>query len=232
MTHPEPGTLPPSHGPSRTVDIGETASQPPEATAPGVLAITGPIWPRQVTDRYDRVWTWVRGYSCYRYDGSGTHTIFSDPEPLRDQDGPLYLVSDVNEIIHPDLAQYNLDVRRTTPAVGNAFEWAWEHSRAEGLARAVLLTLAWDADPYAPTPWPGYTHLWIHTGTDVDPNHKHTRRDLDPVADAVVELAALDELGIQLIDRNACIDYARSSPLANYVLPGYQRWMTEHEVAW
>lgn len=113
---------------------------------------------------------------------------------------------------------------KTTPA-GNVFEWRWEHSQATGLAREVLLRLAWDWDyEDAPAPWnrmprwPGYRCLALDFD-DVT---------VDDVMEAVVQLVALGELHIdELAVARTGADLSRGCPEVAYTFPGYQKWLAE-----
>lgn len=227
-----------SHGLTNSLGVvvgGTQRAVPPEPPGPGVSAITGPIWPYQVTDRHGLLWTMVNEVNAgyYRHNGANS-TVLSVPEELRDHDGPLalYIDSPFSDIIDdPDLLDGVLAAKRVEHQPRNVFEWVWEHSRADNLAREVLLELAWSYDiDDSPSTWPGYLHLRFHT---VPEGHTFTETDLDPVADAVTELIALEELSI---DADAISrwnsDLTRSCPQVTYGFPAYQQWLVSHEVPW
>jgi hypothetical protein len=201
---------------------GATASARTPDSLPGPSGVCA-IWPQTHTDHLGRRWVWVPDYECYRHDedpfGS---TALSLPQTLADR-----------QIAH----------RATLPV--NVFEWVFAHTRATGLAREVLLNLAWnEAVDLEPTPWPGYVYLWNNTSDTVEVGHQHTDADLEPIADAVVELIALGELllittpvlSVPVPDDApalpAGVDLSRSCPDVAYTLPAYQQWLVEHEVAW
>jgi hypothetical protein len=142
------------------------------------------------------------------------------------------------------LADRQIETRAELPI--NVFEWVFTHSRATGLARQVLLNLAWDeAADLEPPPWPGYVYLWINSRTE---GHEFTNADLERVADAVVELIALGELLLITTPVDPClvpdpaaedspalpagVDLSRSCPDVGYTLPAYQQWLVDHEQAW
>lgn len=108
----------------------------------------------------------------------------------------------------------------------NVFEWVWEHSRAVGLAREILLELAWDpATDRALPHWPGYLQLWFHTGDDAGPNHSYTESDLYPIEVAVLELLALEELSLDaLAIARTGADLSRACPDVTYTFPAYRTW--------
>jgi hypothetical protein len=168
---------------------------------------------------------WDPGLDCYRHD-EHHGTILCTAETLADR---------------------QIEARTGLPL--NVFEWVFAYSRATGLARQVLLNLAWDeAADLEPAPWPGYTYLWNNTSDNVARGQQHTEADLEPIADAVVELIALGELllinpsedpvpvATDFPDNVAVfpstVDLSRSCPDVTYTLPTYQRWTVEHEVAW
>jgi hypothetical protein len=220
-TPPPSGTL--SDG-CRPV-VGATASARTPDQSPDQSGVTA-IWSQTHTDHLGRLWTWDPGFDCYRHADTSGGTILSLPETLADR---------------------QLAVRAALPL--NVFEWVWEHSRATGLAREVLLNLAWTpAIDYEHLPWPGYLHLWLHSGDDVTVDHQYTEDDLRPVVEAVMELIALGELllinpsedpvpmATDFPDNVAVfpstVDLSRSCLDVTYTLPAYQRWTVEHEVSW
>lgn len=206
--------------------VGGTAAS---AVAPDKSSPTGPglraIWPPTHTDHLQRYWVWDPGLDCYRYD-EHHGTILCTAETLADR-----------QIAH----------RATLPL--NVFEWVFAYSRATGLARQVLLNLAWDeAADLEPPPWPGYLQLWLNTddqpGDIITP---FTEAHLNPIADAVMELIALGELLLITTPVFPClvpdphddvpalpagVDLSRACPDVEYTLPAHQQWLTEHEVAW
>jgi hypothetical protein len=179
------------------------------------------------------------------------------PDQSPDQSG-VTAFWDLSQIIttDSDAERYLTLKQRHTPETWShgAFEWAWEHSRATGIAREVILNLAWqlngDTDFEPNDRWPGYLHLWLHTSDDIAPmdeGHHYTEEDLEPIADAVTELIALGELllikpgedpGAVGLDEpyapmflGGPVDLSRACPHVGYVLPGYQKWLSR-EVAW
>jgi hypothetical protein len=167
---------------------------------------------------------WDIGLGCYRHD-EHHGTILCTAEALADR---------------------QIEARAGLPL--NVFEWVWEHSCATGLAREVLLNLAWTpAIDYEPLTWPGYLHLWLHSGDDVTVDHQYVEDDLRPVVEAVIELIALGELLLITTPvlpvvvpeppdgeptLPAGVDLSRACPDVTYTLPAYQQWLTEHEVSW
>ena len=103
---------------------------------------------------------------------------------------------------------------------GNAFEWVLAESRAEGLARRVLLTLVWhwESDPDTDPTWPGYWWLWE--------NVIEGAARVEDIEDAVLELVALGELSLDpralAEDRDA--DLLWGVPAVRCWLPAYQAW--------
>lgn len=212
------------------------------ATAPDTRPPTGPglraIWPQTCTDRDGRLWTWDREIGCYSHDGPDG-PILRTRELLRDVHGPLTSPACAG---HPnDPAERYLNLKdRSTSGAGNAFEWVLEHSRATGLAKHVLLNLAFEVDgdvDNEPTignpPWPGYLHLWLLVDDGSYASMApFTESDLDPIAEAVMELIALGELLLitEQVDPSS-MDLARSCPGVEYTLPTYRAW-TVRELAW
>lgn len=183
---------------------------------------------------------------------AGTTASARTPDESPDQSG-VTAFWDLSQPITTDAdAERYLTLKaRHTPGAQGAWEWAWEHSRATGTAREVILNLArqldGDTDSDPDETWPGYLHLWLHTSADVPDGHVYTDADLEPVADAVTELIALGELllikpgedpGAVALDEpyapmflGGPVDLSRACPHVGYVLPGYQQWL-EREVAW
>jgi hypothetical protein len=167
---------------------------------------------------------WDTGLGCYRHD-EHQGTILCTAEALADR---------------------QIEARAGLPL--NVFEWVFAHSRATGLARQVLLNLAWDeAADLEPPPWPGYLQLWLSAGHDDVDQAPFTEANLDPIADAVIELIALGELLLittpvlsVVVPESpdgepalpAGVDLSRCCPEVAYTLPAYQQWRVEHEVSW
>jgi hypothetical protein len=179
------------------------------------------------------VWTWDAGLDCYRHADTDGGTTLALAETLADR---------------------QIEVRAGLPI--NVFEWVFAHSRATGTTRQVLLNLAWDeAADLEPPPWPGYLQLWLSAGHDDVDQAPFTEANLEPIADAVIELIALGELLLinhsedpvpvapVVVAEDGRIyghvaawpnpaDLARACPNVTYTLPAYQQWRVEHEVSW
>lgn len=183
---------------------------------------------------------------------AGTTASARTPDASPDQSG-VTAFWDLSQPIttDADAGRYLTLKERHALGAQDAFEWAWEHSRATGIAREVILNLAWQLDGDVDTDhddrWPGYLHLWLHTSTHVPDGHVYTDIDVEPVADAVTELIALGELllinpgedpdAVALDEPlvpmfpGAPVDLSRACPNVAYVLPSYQEWILR-EVAW
>lgn len=175
---------------------------------------------------------------------AGTTASARTPDQSPDQSGVTAFWDPSRPITtDADAERYlTLKQRHTLPAQG-AFEWAWEHSRATGIAREVILKLAWDCGAFVRT-WPGYLDLWVRVTGDGLGGRFYTDADLEPIADAIVELIALGELLLinpgedpDAVDPDgpmfpgAPVDLSRACPHVSYTLPGYQQWL-DREVAW
>jgi hypothetical protein len=223
MPHPTPtpsGTL--TNG-CRPV-AGTTASARTPDSLPGPSGVRA-IWPPTHTDHLGRAWTWDAGLDCYRHADTDGGTTLALAETLADR---------------------QIEVRAGLPL--NVFEWVFAHSRATGTTRQVLLNLAWDeAADLEPLPWPGYLQLWLSAGHDDVDQPPFTEANLDPIADAVIELIALGELLLittpvlpVVVPESpdgepalpAGVDLSRCCPEVAYTLPAYQQWRVEHEVSW
>ncbi|MGH3477895.1 MAG: hypothetical protein ACRDTZ_01015 [Pseudonocardiaceae bacterium] len=102
----------------------------------------------------------------------------------------------------------------------NVFEWCWEHSRAEGDTRRILLWLAFRDEHYGTQPkLPSITA--IGSALNV-PWHAVSRH--------LTELVNLGELSLNPDDQ--AITYDTYELSAYYEFSAYQAWLTEHEVAW
>jgi hypothetical protein len=205
---------------------GTTASARTPDSLPGPSGVCA-IWPQTHTDHLGRAWIWDAGLDCYRHADTDGGTTLALAETLADR---------------------QIEVRAGLPV--NVFEWVFAHSRATGIARQVLLNLAWDeAADLEPPPWPGYLHLWFNTDDEPGDTNgtQFTESDLNPIADAVVELIALGELLLittQVLSvvvpestdgkpaLPAGVDLSRSCPDVAYTLPAYQQWLVKHEVSW
>jgi hypothetical protein len=133
------------------------------------------------------------------------------PPPITDQFSRDWVWSAVWECYRYDTETATL-LRDPAEVCGNIFEWAWTYSRADGPAREVLLFLTFNDLSH----WPGYAQLASCLPPDAD---------LDDVAAAVLELAALGELDLHGI--TADTDLSQACETVSYGFPAYQAWCAQ-----
>lgn len=168
----------------------------------------GSCFPTELGDRHGRLWTLDRAQGCYRHD-SDYGTVFRTLGMLRAEEGPL--TGPPSRDGSDAEAERYLDVKDLFAPVGNVFEWVLAHSRATGLAREVLRTLAWNAQPDTVNVWPGAEHLARVLADNSDDG-------VGDVEQAQMELIALGELTF----------YGQREDQLAYQFPAYQQWLLDN----
>jgi hypothetical protein len=201
----------PDGAPHNETITGSAKLEGPHSTTEGHPMSTPGI-PHQLHDRHGRLWAWDGTLGAYRHD-TPTETLVKTLTDLTADCGPLTPPPAGT----PDDPQEILDrIQALKPTPGtNAFEWAWEHSGARGLAHVVLMLLAWrhDNEPTEGQRWFGHHHLSETLGYSIS-----------EVADAVTELIALGELELHGIT-DTC-DLVLECPNVTYTFPAYREWWT------